>query len=104
MQVLEQAENLFAGSGIEIAGGLVRQENGRVACQGAGEGHTLLLAPGKFAGPMVRPFLESDLVQHFASAAPGDRPRLSANYEGHGGVFDCGEFRQEVMTLPYKPD
>ena len=40
----EDLHDLVAGGGIQGAGGFVGQDEGRVAHQGAGDGHPLLLA------------------------------------------------------------
>ena len=54
VQPLEQVQDLLAGPGIEVAGGLVGQEQGRVVDQGAGDGHALLLAAGELRGVVVQ--------------------------------------------------
>ncbi len=42
MQTVQEFENHFAGPEIEVAGGFVGQQDGRVAHQGAGQHHPLL--------------------------------------------------------------
>jgi hypothetical protein len=42
----EEQEDLLAGGAVEIAGGLVGEENGRLIYEGAGQGAALLLAAG----------------------------------------------------------
>ncbi len=44
-QPLEQAEDGLGGLRIQVAGGFVRHDEGRVVCQGPGDGRPLLLAP-----------------------------------------------------------
>ena len=46
MQVVEQLKDHFAGPEIEVAGGLVGQQNAGVAHQGARQDHPLLFAAG----------------------------------------------------------
>ena len=44
----ENLQNLVPCFGVEVAGGLVRQQNFRVIGQGAGDRHPLLLPAGKY--------------------------------------------------------
>jgi hypothetical protein len=55
VQRLEQRHDLLAGAGVEVAGRLVGQQHLRVADQGAGDGHPLLLAAGQLGRPVVQP-------------------------------------------------
>ncbi len=48
------------GLGVELAGGLVGDEQGGVVGEGAGDGDPLLLAAGEFAGPLGRVVGEAD--------------------------------------------
>jgi hypothetical protein len=49
----EQAHDLLSGFLIELAGGLVREEQLRPARQRAGDGDPLLLAAGELAGALL---------------------------------------------------
>src|SRR5687767_4584178 len=62
-QVQKQLVDALSGLGIELAGGLVTQQDGGVADQGAGDRHPLLLAPGQLVGAVVQALTESDLAQ-----------------------------------------
>ena len=53
MEPLDQLHNLGAGARVEVAGGLVGEQDGRVAHQGARNGHALALTSGKLIGPMI---------------------------------------------------
>jgi hypothetical protein len=63
VQLAEQLHNRLAITGIEIARGFVRKQNGGLARQRARDGHALLLAAGKLRRVMVAPVRHSDLVQ-----------------------------------------
>ena len=69
----EEEEDLLAGGGVEIAGGLVGEEDGGLIYEGAGEGAALLLAAGELAGSMVVASAEADAVKglRYAMAALG---------------------------------
>ena len=49
-----------AGPGVEVAGGLVGEDDRRLAGQGAGHGHALLLAAGELARAVAQPVAEAD--------------------------------------------
>ena len=46
MELEDQVDNAFTGCAVEITGGLVGEQDGRVWRQGSGDGHALLLAAG----------------------------------------------------------
>ena len=60
VEVVDQVQHLGAGARIEVAGGLVGQDDERIVHQRAGDGHALLLAAGELAGPMVQPVAQAD--------------------------------------------
>ena len=50
IQAPQQFHDFVTALRVEVAGGLVRQQHGRLGDDGAGNGHALLLAAGQFAG------------------------------------------------------
>ena len=73
VEFLEQAHDLDAGAGVEIAGRLVGQDQFRLVDQGAGDGDALLLSAGKLAGMMVAPVAQADFLQRLRRRAAGVR-------------------------------
>src|SRR5882757_10544218 len=69
----QEEKDLLAGGGVEIAGGLVGEEDGGLIYERAGEGAALLLAAGEFARSMVVAGAEADAVEglRYAMAALG---------------------------------
>ena len=53
VELLEDADDLLRGARVEVAGGLVGEQDRRVGDQGAGDGHPLLLAAGELRGVVV---------------------------------------------------
>ena len=70
----EEVEHGGFRPGIEVAGGLVRDEQSRVMDNGAGDGHALFLAAGEFGGPMVRAIGKSDEIKGGGNAASASSP------------------------------
>jgi hypothetical protein len=76
----EEAEHLGAGPGVEVAGGLVGEDDLGPGRQGPGAGDALLLPAGKLGRPVVEPVPQADRVddrvQPFGIGfATGDRQR-----------------------------
>ena len=63
VQRIEERHDLQAGLGVEVAGGLVGQENLGGVEQRPGDGHALLLAAGQLSRAVVQPGRQAHLVQ-----------------------------------------
>jgi hypothetical protein len=49
-EILEEGEDVLSGGGVEVAGGLVANDEGRVVGEGAGDGGALLLTTTESTG------------------------------------------------------
>jgi hypothetical protein len=95
----EEEEDLLAGGAVEVAGGLVGEEDGGLIDESAGQGAALLLAAGEFAGAMLAAGGEADAVEglRYAAAALG-----AVNFgeaERELDVFFEGHAREEIERL-----
>src|SRR5215813_3765126 len=63
VQFFEERQDLFAASAVESASGFVGENHRRVVDQRARNRHPLLLAAGKFGGPMVGAVAQAKPVQ-----------------------------------------
>ncbi len=59
----QQLTDARAGDGVEIAGGLVREQHRRPRDEGAGDCHALLLTAGELARIVAGAIAEADAVQ-----------------------------------------
>lgn len=59
----QKTDNVCAGLGVKIAGGFVGQQEGGIPDQCAGHRYALLLATGKFGGPVVHPVAEMNHLE-----------------------------------------
>ena len=80
VQPLEQRHDFVAGGGIEVAGGLVGQQDRGVVHQRAGHGHALPLAAGKLVGLVVHALLQIHLLQRLSW------PCSMRSAGGHAGI------------------
>ena len=55
----QSLEDAAGGVGVEVAGGLVGEQQARGIGDGAGDGDALLLAAGEFAGAMIEALAEA---------------------------------------------
>jgi len=69
VQLLEDRHHLDAGARVEVAGGLVRQEQGGAVHQRPRDGDPLLLATGELRRGVVEPVRETDALQRFRRAS-----------------------------------
>ncbi len=67
-EFFKQRHDFLAGLGIEVACRFVGQQEGRFVDQGAGDGHALALAAGKFVGFVMNAVGQADLRQRVRSA------------------------------------
>ena len=63
-------QHLLAGAGVEVAGGLVGEDDVGPAGEGAGHGDALLLAAGELARPVVQPVAQADDVDEGVDPLP----------------------------------
>jgi hypothetical protein len=63
IEFLKKRQDFLAGSAVEIPGGLVGENQNGVVDEGPRDGHALLLAAGKFIGPVVHPFAQTYALQ-----------------------------------------
>jgi hypothetical protein len=69
VQPLNQVEDAAGGGLVQVAGGFVGQQQPGIVDQRAGQRHALLLAAGKFAGPMVAAISRPTSLSQFAATA-----------------------------------
>src|ERR1700730_2846540 len=88
---------------IQVAGGLVSQDNGRLVDQSSGQGHALLLAAGKFGRPMVKTLGKSQQITD-AREMLSIALTIVRYFLFDGDIGPCIEGRQQVELLEYEPD
>ena len=89
---------------VEIARGLVGQQQRRPHHQRARHRHPLLLAPGEHARPVLEALAQADPRQQFRRADARFDRRQAADAHRHLDVFERGELRQQVMELEDEAD
>src|SRR5262249_15007624 len=88
---------LLAGGRVEIARGLVGQEQRRPPRDGAGHGYALLLAARELDGVVVRALREPDVGQE--GARPLESVLLAAELEWNRDVLEGGQRGNQVEGL-----
>ncbi len=103
-ELLEQISNFLAGAKVEIAGGFVGQEQGRLIHQGPRNSHALPLAAGKLAGEVCRPAFKADAAEKLCgplSMLLGDTPSCHPRDQD---IFNRRALRQQMMILEDEAD
>jgi hypothetical protein len=62
--VAQQPQDLAGTSGVEVAGGLIGEEQVRLAHERTSDGHTLALAHRELVGTAVEPIAETEALRH----------------------------------------
>lgn len=105
VKFFEEGEDFSAGFLVEVAGGLVSEEEFGIGDQRAGDGGALHFAAGKFAGFVRQPMAELHHVEQLLGPlnvlafVPPITEDAVANHDGGEDVFERREFRQEVIEL-----
>ena len=68
MQLVNQSQNFAAGSRVEIAGGFVGKNHGRIESESPRDGHALPLAAGKLIRKVVEALAEFHDLKQFPRA------------------------------------
>ena len=91
VEIADEVEDFGAGVGVEVAGRLIGQQDGRMKGQRARDGDALPLAAGKFVGQVIEAVAELHEVQQLARAAVDLRRGQSFQVQGQGDVFHAGQ-------------
>ena len=102
MQPLHQLKNGHCVSLVQVSGGFIGQQKGRLLNERAGDRHALLLPPGQ----LPRTLFNSRSQADFPEPAFGGFERLivpcAAHQQRHRHVFGCRKVSQKVVPLPHK--
>ena len=104
VECLEELDNLRARLGIEVPGGLVRQDDPGIVEQCPGDGHPLLLASGQLRGPVRLPVRQTHQREHLPRLAAARRRRYPVVEGRQLGVLQGGGAGQEVVVLEDEAD
>ena len=100
VQLLKHPQHLPAGMGVQRARRLVGQDDRRVAGQGAGDGHTLLLAAGELVGLVPELAAQAHPLQRCDGAVARRCAAAHAGVdEGDFHVFQQGQLGQQIVLL-----
>ena len=104
VDVLHQAQNVPGGLWVQGGGGLIAQQNARVAGQGPGDGNALLLPAGQLGGVCLRLVRQAHHLQQLPGAALCVRLFHPGNLHGEADVFQAGALHQQVELLENHAD
>src|SRR6516165_3546683 len=98
----EQVQDLRTGPGVEVAGGLVGEDDLRPAGQGPRDGDPLLLPAGQLRRAVPQPRAQAHRVHN--RAEPGSVGGAPRDVQREGDIVRRGEGRQQVVGLEDEAD
>src|SRR5690606_15270101 len=93
-----------AGRGVEVAGRLVREQDGRLADDGPGDRDALLLATGQLAGTALGALGEADSRQRAERELPPSGRGKATVDQRELDVLDGAGAGEEVEALEHEAD
>ncbi|GAA0927677.1 hypothetical protein GCM10009558_040310 [Virgisporangium aurantiacum] len=87
--------------GVQIGQWFVHQDQCGFQDDGAGDGHSLLLAAGQLARELARLVLEMDQADRLVGAPPHLGPRQPAHLQSEGDVLADGQVREQGVVLEH---
>ncbi len=103
-EAVEQLDHRRPGLGVEVAGRLVGEDQGRALGERTRDRHPLTLTARQRARAVVEPMSEADALQRLARD-PAPRPQRHAGVEHPGGdVVDGAERVLQMERLEHEPD
>src|SRR5687768_2297807 len=103
-ELLEHAHDLFRGRRVEVSGGLVGEQNGRVVHQRARDGDALSLSAGELVWPVSDSISELDALERGDGALLSLVGRNAGVHERKLDVVKRRRARQQVERLEHKTD
>ena len=110
VEFFQHAHDLAAGLGVEVAGGLVGDQDPGVVHQRPRDGDALALAAGELVGAVLEAVVHAELAEHLrrplaqlAPLGPEVPPRVLDHRREQGVLHDV-QFRQQVVELEDEPE
>src|SRR5690625_3699064 len=104
VQLVEEPHYLLAGTGVEVAGRFVGEEQRRVHGEGAGDGYPLPLAAGELCGGVAVFLGQSHLLEELHRPGATLAPAHPGVHERHLDILEDGEAGQQVERLEHETD
>src|SRR6187455_2098961 len=99
VELEHQLHDGLARGAVEVAGGLVREQDARLVREGARERHALLLAARELGGVVVTTLAQPDAREQVVGAR---RAIAAGELERHLHVLACGERGNELEGLEHE--
>ena len=103
-QVPQQAQDGLDLNVVEMGGGLVGEDQGRVVYQCPCDRYSLLLPAGQLRGPVVPSLTEADPLEQFGRPLPGLCPRNTGQAHRHDDVAARRQAGDQVEGLEHHAD
>ena len=99
MELGKEEHKLFASLRVEVAGGFVGEEDGRVVDERSGDGDPLLFAAGEVARLVAPPITQTDLVESVLGERESSLCWYARVEEWERHITQCIGASQQVESL-----
>src|SRR6185437_13515019 len=99
VELEHQGKDRLRIGAVQIAGGLIGQDDLRLCHERAGHRSALPLSAGKLVRSVLQALAEADTLQELTGCLTRLRDGSAAYEERHGNVLQRGELRKEMMEL-----
>jgi hypothetical protein len=99
VKFVHQPQDLRSGSGVEVSGRFVGEEDWRVDRQGAGDRDALPFTTGKLVREMIHAMVELNHLDQLSGALFNFGTRPVTQMQRQRDIFEAVERRQEVEEL-----
>lgn len=100
----QQGADVRGSFRIEISGGFVSQQQGRLMNEGTAHGHALSFSAGKASRPLVQAMRKSHAVDQLQGAASNVYRRAKPGKRWQKDIFQHAALGQQLMVLKNKSD
>ena len=98
----QKTDDVVAGSGVQVSGRLVGQDNRGLAGKGSCDGHPLLLAAGELVGKAVKLLFQAEKLDYLQDEFPVRPPAVQG--DGKNDVFPYALDGNQIIILEDKAD
>ena len=98
-QLRQRIEDMLGGVQVKVPGRLVGQQDARGVGNCTSNRHALLFAAGKLGRSMIETSTQAQIFEQFNRPCLRFRTLEAADHLRQQHVFECGEFRQQMVGL-----
>ena len=104
IELTQEGHDLIRRPGIEIAGGFISQDDGRVTHQGTGDRHPLTFAARELVRPVLEAMSQPNSFEHLDGLGSAAPTRDAVIQPSGGDIFDIADAIDQMELLEHETD